>query len=141
MSSFRDQIARLMDGADLALISSIDAEGYPNSKAMLPPRKREGIEKIYFSTNTSSIRIQQFRENPKGSVYFFDKVSFLGVMLIGLVKIMEDLATKEMIWRTGDHLYYPLGVTDLDYCVLCFEISHGRYYGGNFESKNFTLSF
>ena len=139
MSCLEDQITKLMDEADLSMISSIDADGYPNSKAMLPPRKREGIKKIYFSTNTSSIRVEQFRANPKGSVYFFDKVSFRGVMLIGLVEILEDPASKEMIWRPGDHLYYPLGVTDSDYCVLCFKISHGRYYGGNFESKNCTL--
>ena len=139
MTSLKDQVAQLIDGAKVSMIGSIDEEGYPNLKAMLPPRKREGLGKIYFSTNTSSIRVQQFRENPKGSVYFFDGASFQGAMLIGLVEVLEDPASKEMIWRSGDHLYYPLGVTDPDYCVLCFTISHGRYYSGNLKSKSFTL--
>jgi len=33
-----------------------------------------------------------------------------------------------MIWRPGDEMYYPKGVTDSDYCVLRFTAQQGRYY-------------
>jgi general stress protein 26 len=49
-------------------------------------------------------------------------------MLIGTVEVLEDAATKELIWREGDTIYYPLGVTDPDYCVLRFTAETGRYY-------------
>ena len=139
MTSLKDQVAKLIDGAKVSMIGSVDECGFPNLKAMLPPRKREGLTKIYFSTNTSSIRVRQFRENSKGCVYFFDEASFRGAMLVGLVEILEDEASKEMTWRPGDRLYYPLGVSDPDYCVLCFTINYGRYYGGNLESESFIL--
>ena len=69
-------------------------------KAMLPPRRREGIKHLYFTTNTSSMRVSQYKENPKASVYFCDKRAFFkGVMLTGTMEVLEDSDSKEMIWH------------------------------------------
>ena len=122
------ELENLIQRAGNALIGSIDEEGYPNIKAMLPPRKREGIQTIYFSTKTSSQRVNQFRTNPKASVYFFDAQTFQGVMLKGNMQVLETPEYKEMLWQNGDTLYYPLGVTDPDYCVLVFQTEAVRYY-------------
>lgn len=113
-------IGSLIDKAGISIISSVDEEGFPNTKAMLPPRKREGIKSIYFTTNTSSMRVRQYRENSKACVYFYDKRFFRGVMLKGTMEVFEDSETKEMIWREGDDMYYPQGVSDPE--LLCIEI-------------------
>jgi general stress protein 26 len=34
-------ISNLIDKAGVSIISSVDEDGFPNSKAMLPPRKRK----------------------------------------------------------------------------------------------------
>ena len=52
-------IGNLIDKQGVSFISSVDENGCPNTKAMLPPRKREGIKVFYFTTNTSSIRVSQ----------------------------------------------------------------------------------
>ena len=121
-----------------ATIASIDADGYPNQKAMLAPRKRDGLKTLWFTTNTSSMRVAQYRQNPKASVYFCDPQNFLGLMLRGRMEVCEDPATKQLIWREGDTLYYPKGVTDPDYCVLKFTAETGRFYS-NFKSETFTI--
>lgn len=54
------------------------------------------------------------------------------------MEVLTDNSTKEMIWREGDTLYYPLGVTDPDYCVLKFTAITGRRYG-NFSSEDFEV--
>jgi len=131
-------IGNLIDKAGVAFIASVDDKGFPNIKAMLPPRKREGIKYFYFTTNTSSLRVRQYRDNPKASIYFCDRRFFRGVMLTGTMEVLEDSASKEMIWREGDTMYYPLGVTDPDYCVLKFTAREGRYYS-NFQSENFSV--
>jgi general stress protein 26 len=131
-------IGNLIDNASVSIISSVDEEGYPNSKAMLPPRKRVGIKHLYFTTNTSSMRVRQYLNNPKASVYFFDKRFYKGVMLKGTMEVLQDSKTKKLIWKPGDELYYPKGVTDPDYCVLKFTAQTGRYYS-NFKSKNFDV--
>lgn len=128
----------ILDKAGVSLISSVDEEGFPNTKAMLLPRKREGIKEIWFTTNTSSMRVKQYSDNPKACVYFFDKRFFRGVMLKGTMEILTDSGSKEMIWREGDELYYPKGVTDPDYCVLKFTSLKGRYYS-HFKSENFEV--
>jgi len=131
-------VGNLIDKQSVAFINSVDEDGFPNSKAMLPPRKREGIKTLYFTTNTSSMRVQQYRKNTKACVYFCDKRFFRGVMLKGTMEVLEDSETKELIWRDGDTLYYSLGVTDPDYCVLKFTAQSGRFYS-NFKSENFII--
>lgn len=131
-------IGNIIDKQSTAYISSVDEDGFPNTKAMLAPRKREGIKELYFTTNTSSMRVKQYRENPKASVYFCDKRFFRGVMLKGTMEVLEDSDSKEIIWQAGDTIYYPLGVTDPDYCVLKFTAQEGRYYS-NFKSESFNI--
>lgn len=126
----REELEKFIDKQKVAFISSIDDDGFPNSKAMLPPRKREGLKVFYFSTNTSSMRVSQYRNNPKASIYFYHKgtVCYQGIMLKGTMEILEDTASKQMIWKAGDKMYYSKGVTDPDYCVLKFTAQAGRYY-------------
>lgn len=132
-------IGGIIDKSGTAMIGSVDGEGFPNMKAMLPPRKREGISEFYFTTNTSSMRVKQYLENPKASIYFYDKRFYRGVMLKGTMEVLTDSKSKEEICREGDEIYYPLGVTDSDYCVLKFTAQSGRYYS-NFRSEDFLVN-
>lgn len=131
-------IGNLIDKQSVSFIASVSEEGFPNIKAMLPPRKREGIKEFWFTTNTSSMRVAQYRENKNASIYFYDKRFFRGVMLTGTMEVLEDADSKQMIWKKGDTMYYPQGVTDPDYCVLKFTATRGRFYS-NFHSENFEI--
>lgn len=114
----------------VSFIGSVDENGYPNMKAMLKPRKMNGLKEFYFSTNTSSLRVKQFQNNPNASIYFYHKglIKYTGVMLVGKMEILTDQETKDMIWRKGDTMFYKKGVTDPDYCILKFTAESGRYY-------------
>ena len=131
-------IGNLIDRQRTAFLSSIDEQGFPNTKAMLPPRERNGIKTFYFTSNTSSMRAAQWRANPKACLYFCDPRFFRGAMLIGTVEVLENPEYKERIWREGDTMYYPGGVTDSDYCVLRFTAVRGRYYS-SFKSEWFEI--
>lgn len=114
----------------VSFIGSVDKNGYPNMKAMLKPRKINGLKELYFSTNTLSLRVKQFQNNPNASIYFYHKglIKYTGVMLLGKMEVLTDQETKNMIWRKGDTMFYKKGVTDPDYCVLKFTVESGRYY-------------
>ena len=131
-------IGNLIDKQSVAFISSVDAEGFPNTKAMLAPRKREAIRVFYFTTNTSSMRVDQYKKMPRACIYFCDRRFYRGVMLKGTMEVLQDSKSKEMIWQEGDTLYYPKGVRDPDYCVLKFTAQSGRFYS-NFNSESFTV--
>jgi len=138
MKDSEQTIGKLIDAQNVSFISSVDTDGFPNTKAMLPPRKRDGIRTFYFTTNTSSMRVSQYRVDDKACIYFCDNRFFRGVMLKGRMEVLEDTASKEMIWRPGDTMYYPEGVTDPDYCVLRFTAASGRYYSA-FRSEEFVI--
>lgn len=132
-------IGGLIDKSSISIISSVDSEGYPNTKAMLLPRMREGIKYIYFSTNVSSMRVKQYMNNPKACVYFFDKKYLRGVMLKGTMEVLQDAKSKDMVWRDGDEIYYPKGITDSNYCVLKFKAESGRLYY-DLKSEDFQIN-
>lgn len=138
MRDVEKTIGNLIDNQGVSFIASVAEDGFPNLKAMLPPRKRQGIKEFYFTTNTSSMRVMQYRQNCKAAIYFYDKRFFRGVMLVGAMEVLEDSASKELIWHEGDTMYYPQGITDPDYCVLKFTTQSGRYYA-NFHSESFEV--
>lgn len=131
-------VGNLIDHQKVAYIGSIDGEGFPNIKAFNAPRKRDGVKTIYFSTNTSSRHVAQFRTQPKACVYFCDRRFFRGVQLRGTMEVLEDAEHKEMLWQTGDTMYYPGGATDPDYCILRFTTTDGRKYSA-FQSEDFSV--
>lgn len=131
-------IGNIIDKQSVCYIASIDEDGFPNTKAMLKPRKRNGIKEIYLSTNTSSLKVKSFKKNSKACLYFCDKRFYRGIMIKGTVEILQDQESKDMIWQMGDKMYYPKGKTDPDYCVIKFNSISARYYS-NFKSVDVEL--
>lgn len=121
---------------EVLYVASVDGEGFPNIKAMFAPRRTEG-DSIYLSTNTSSMRAGQFMENPKASVYIVEGGE--GILLVGTMEVLQDLESKQSIWRDEDVKYYKEGVGDPDYCVFKFTAQKGRRYCAG-VSEDFWLS-
>lgn len=123
-------IEQFISRRKVSFVCSVDQDGFPNVKAMLKPRKRNGLKEFWFSTNTSSMRVRQYLENPRASIYFCRKglVRYEGVMLTGTMEVLTDQETKDMIWRKGDTVFYRKGPADPDYCVLKFTAETGRHY-------------
>lgn len=135
----RESIIEFIQKQKTAFVGSVDEDGFPNMKAMFTPRKIDG-NCFYFSTNTSSMRAQQFLKNPKASIYFYHRGRFKyeGIMLTGTMEVLQDDEIKREIWCTGDTIYYKQGVTDPDYCVLKFTAIKGRRYC-DFKSESFQM--
>ena len=134
------KIAEFIKKQKVAFICSVDEEGFPHVKAMLRPRKINGLRQFYFSTNTSSMRVKQYMNNPNAGIYFYHKglIKYTGVMLKGKMEVLTDQKTKDKIWRKGDTMFYKGGVTDPDYCVLRFNADSGRYYC-DLKTENFSI--
>ena len=131
-------IGNLMDKQSVCFLGAIDKEGFPSVKAMLQPREREGTHTFWLTTNTSSLHVAQYRENPAACLYFCDRRFFRGALLTGTIEILTDSESRYRIWREGDTAYYPQGPDDPDYCVLRFTARSGRYYH-NFKSEDFAI--
>lgn len=134
------KIEKFIDKQKVSFICSVDDNNYPNVKAMLKPRKRIGLKEFYFSTNTSSLKVNQYKNNANASIYFYHKgiIKYVGVLLKGKMEVLTDQSTKDMIWKKGDTIFYKNGVTDPDYCVLKFTSESGRYYC-DLKTENFSI--
>lgn len=138
MNDVEEFVSNLFERQNLSFIGSVDENGFPQIRAMLRPRKREGISTIYFSTNTFTNKVCHFKNNSKSCVYFCDTTAFQGALLVGTMELLETPQYKELFWQDGDELYYPGGVTDPNYCILRFTAHEGRKYS-NFETENFIV--
>jgi len=125
--NIKAEIRKLREESKIAYVASINAEGFPQVKAMMV-LEHESLATHYFSTNTSSNRVSQFRNNPKASVYYCNEAAFKGALFTGTVEVLTDHATKARFWSDGCEIYYPKGVDDEDYCIYRFTADTVNYY-------------
>jgi general stress protein 26 len=124
----RKIIGELRQESGTAFLGSINEEGCPVMRAMLV-LEHDSLKTQYFSTNTPSGKVSNYRKNPKASVYYCRPGDFKGVLFTGEMQVCEDQETKDFLWREGFECYYPKGRTDPDYCVLKFTATNGFFYG------------
>lgn len=129
------RVSALLDRNNVVMVGTQGPDGYPNIKAMFKI-EAEGIHTLWFSTNTSSKRVTQLRENPRACIYIADHNSVRGLMLTGEIEILTDMDSRQRLWKDGCEIYYPQGVSDPDYSVLRFTARKGNYYEG---LRNFSF--
>jgi general stress protein 26 len=134
----KSEIVKLRKKSKFAYVGSINEEGFPQNKCMFII-KDDDVHVHYFSTNTSSRRVQQFRKNPKASVYYCNEMFFKGALFTGTIEIVDDIEIKKRFWNKGDEKYYPKGVTDHDYCILKFTAETVNYYH-NLSNNTFSIN-
>ncbi|NOR38295.1 MAG: hypothetical protein GQ580_01750 [Candidatus Thorarchaeota archaeon] len=128
---FREMGLRVMEATPAAYFTNVDEEGFPQTRAMFNLRNKEKWPKlaplfvdhdddfmIIFSTNTTSTKVEQMKENPKVSVYYCQPEEWKGMMLSGVIEIVSDLSLKKSLWHDGWEKYYPKGYDDPDHTVL-----------------------
>ena len=80
---------QIVDANDIALVGTISLKRYPNIKA-LKKMKNEGLKTFYFSTRLDSAKVKQMKRRNKGSIYFYDRASYQGVMIEGKYKVENN---------------------------------------------------
>jgi general stress protein 26 len=123
--------SELIKKVDAAILTTIDLNGFLQTRAMLNLRNESmfpSLKKIfenheddfliYFTTNTSSSKVEQIQRNPLVSVYYCKADSWRGFMLGGNIEIIDDFKLKKELWLDNWTMYYPEGVESSDYCLL-----------------------
>jgi general stress protein 26 len=146
-TELKEASVELMAQAECALLTTIGTDGYPHTRALFNLRNRSAFPKqaallakqddelrVYFSTNTSSVKVREIVANPRVAVYYCDPSSIHGLMLRGEMTIVDDRAVKDALWSDGWERYYPKGPADPDYCVLSLrpDLAMGWQHGAPF---------
>ena len=82
---------KLMETADTAYLSTVDSDGFPQTRAMVNLRNKEQFPDlastfqeheddllIYVTTDTASDKFKQIKANPQVSVYFCNRKNIQG---------------------------------------------------------------
>jgi len=142
----------LVESAEAAYLTTID-DGFPQTRAMLNLRSKHQFPDlselfsehrddflVYFTTNTSSPKINQIKKNPAVSIYYCKPSEWRGLMLGGMIEIVADPNIKKAIWQEGWEMYYPHGFEDSDYTILRLFPMIAKYYhqlnSARFELKH-----
>ena len=130
-------IENLIDRQEVCFLSFINDAGFPTTRCMLNPRKRQGIKEFYLTTNSGSQKAQSLLINNRAGLYFYDRNTYRGVAFTGTVEITHDQNIKDEVWRDMDTIFYENN-TDPDYCVLKFTVKKAEYYC-DFKIQTFEL--
>ena len=140
----------LMETVKSAVLTTIDADGYPQSRAISNLRCKADFPTLvsffreyrnsfttFLVTDTSSSKMNQIRINPKCALYFCDPAEWHGFMLGGSVEIIEDTELKKALWLNEWNRFYPKRHTDPEFTVLRLapDMAKGWYYKEKFEIK------
>lgn len=142
----------LLESADGAYVTTIDQEGYPQTRCMFNLRNKQKFPKlieifekhtddfmILLTTNTSSFKISHIKKNPAVCVYYCKPDEFHGLMLSGNIEIVDDHRIREQIWHEGWERYYATGPNDPDHTVLRFLPTKAKgWYKGHAFKFEFT---
>jgi general stress protein 26 len=147
-NELRDMCLHLLETGWPAYLSTVDENGYPQTRAMFNLRNKERFPKlvslfaqhkddfmIVFTTNTSSTKIDDIKKRPKTSVYFCNPDDWKGVMFGGDIEVVEDLEFKKALWHDGWERYYPSGYDDPDHTVLRIRPTIVRGWTGSMTFK------
>lgn len=128
----------LINISELAVVTTINKEGFPQSRAMFNLRNKTLFPNlagcfadnfiIYFTTNTSSSKVEHLRSNNRASIYFCRPDDWRGLNLSGTIAVSNDPDLRKSLWQESWTMYYPGGYSDPDYSVLVFTPYSASYY-------------
>ena len=143
-------VISIIQKSEAAYLATIDKEGRPEIRALLNlcnPKKYKKLEgktlfvegetlTMYFTTNTSSKKVERIRNNHNAALYFCEPEAFKGICATGTIEEVTDQSFKEDLWQPGWFMYYHKGVKDPDYTILKFTSKYMHCWG-NLGIHNF----
>lgn len=135
MEKYFKIVNSILKTQNLCFLGSVTSDGYPKVRAMFAPIKQEG-NVYWLHTNTSSHKVEQFLDNKKACLYFFDKQNFKGIYFSGEVTPLLEHDQKLPFWKEHFKPYYQNGENLSDFCVIKFTALKGDYYS-NFSVTTF----
>jgi len=96
---------------------SIDEKGQPRARVM-EPFSPESDFTIWLATNPKSRKVNQIKNNPRVSMYYFDKSQMGYVSLMGKATLVNDSEIKSKIWKDGWEKFYKN--KEDAYLLICF---------------------
>ena len=123
-------------------VTTNSPNGYPNTRVMFnllktraravatgPATLPDGFD-AWLGTNTSSVKTQEARRDPRACLYFASATHWEGLTLTGTLEEILNREIKAALWMKAWDMYYAGGLDGGDFSVFRFHAENGRYYHG-----------
>lgn len=122
----KDRIQKAFEKIPFVSFGTFGANGWPNVRALMVVVK-DGVETIWFATDTTSSKIAELKANPKAILYGYDVESMMEFRLFGKVEMLTDSVSRQKIWSDEMIQHFPGGIDSPDMVVLRFDTESGFY--------------
>ena len=117
-------------------LATFGTDGYPDVRILFVAAK-DGVDTIWFATETTSGKVAQLQKHPKAAIYGYNTETMTDFRLFGSVELLTDAASRRKIWRDEFIPHFPDGVDSPTMIVLRFNTDRGIYDSYGRETGKF----
>jgi general stress protein 26 len=141
VNDVKKEIIEVIRSCEVAFVSTINLDNFPETRVMLNVLNREIDERleIYFDSNVNAPKVEQAKKNSNASLYYYNETSMNNLILFGKLEIVTNKEQKDKLWHDSFLTYYKNGKDDASYGILKFIPSGYKYYtykSGDSPKKN-----
>ncbi len=124
-SYYLSTINKQYDSAETRAMANVrDIEKYPANKELF----EDGDLSNYIITAINTDKINQIKDNPTISLYYFCPRLNKGLTLFGTTDLVYDRIIKDKLWDEEWKIYFKLGSEDPEYTVIKFIPKVAKYF-------------
>lgn len=105
-SDLKEVAFTIMEKAHFCAMITVDDQGVPRARTM-DPFKPDSNFVVWFGTYVNTRKVKQIRENPRVTLYYFDRQSESYVILTGMAFLIDDPMAKTLYWKKEWEEFYP----------------------------------
>ncbi len=105
-SRYIDAAKEIMIAAGNCALVTLDSEGRPRIRTMDPFTPDEDLT-VWLGTNPKSRKVEQIKNDPRVTLYYFDKAAAGYVMIHGNALLVNDIDVKKVRWKENWNAFYP----------------------------------
>ena len=123
----RDELARLIDGIPVVMLTTVGADGVLRSRPLLLERLQPDGS-LTFLTHLSSQKVSELAGDSRVNVAFVGGDGDRYVSVSGNGEVMHDQSRMHAMWNPTYRAWFPQGPDDRDSAILTVTIDRVEYW-------------
>jgi general stress protein 26 len=121
------KIAELIDGARIAMLTTVESDGSLRSRPMAT-QELEFDGDLWFFTDAGSAKVDEVQQEHHVNVSYAHPDKQRYVSLSGVAGLVRDRAKMEQLWRAPLKAWFPQGLETPGIALLRVRVQYGEYW-------------
>jgi general stress protein 26 len=138
-TSDREQLWNKIKGIDVAMLTTMEADGTLHSRPMVAP-EREFDGELWFLTIETAPKVEEVQHHRQVAVSYIKPDETLFVSASGAAELIHDQAMVKKLWKSSYRPWLPTGPDDPSLALLKVHVESAEYWDEASGKRN-ILSF